>query len=370
MKVSRSVDVETGDAMASAAGSNAALLRFLALASAIFVLLVLRRPDSLLNPQFWAEDGSVYFSQALVSGPASIFLPYNSCLWVLPRIVALAVTLLSVLRAPFAFNLIALAVGAGCCALFSLPAYRHLVRSDSVSVIACSSPRRTAGGKSGELPLLGGLFQARRAGDPYCGGRRRRSVWPVGRDRRTTRVPVRSGGSQHELVAVESGGQGACDVIRPMPIYLLAFLIGVVAGLRALTPLAAVSWGARLGWLHLAGTPLDILGFAVTPYILSVFAIGELIGDKLPKTPSRKAPVPFAVRVVMGALCGTAVGAPGHVLIGGLVAGALGGAAGTVGGYEFRSRLVRASGGRDLPIALLEDAIAICAAFWIVSRTS
>jgi uncharacterized membrane protein len=36
----------------------------------------------------------------------------------------------------------------------------------------------------------------------------------------------------------------------------------------------------------------------------------------------------------------------------------LGAVAGTLGGYEFRSRLVKAIGDRDLPIALLEVAIA------------
>ena len=153
-----------------------------------------------------------------------------------------------------------------------------------------------------------------------------------------------------------------------MPIYVLAFLIGVVAGLRSMTPPAAVSWAARLGWLHLEGTPLAFLGFAVTPYILSVLAIGELIADKLPKTPSRKAPGPFAARIVVGAFCGATLGAPGQTLIAGAAAGALGGVAGTLGGYEFRSWLVKATGGRDFPIALLEDAIAIGAAFWIVSR--
>jgi uncharacterized membrane protein len=153
-----------------------------------------------------------------------------------------------------------------------------------------------------------------------------------------------------------------------MPVYLLAFLIGVVAGLRSMTPPAAVSWAARLGWLHLEGTPLAFLGFAFTPYLLSLLAIGELIADKLPKTPSRKAPGPFAFRIVVGALCGAAVGAPGQALIAGLAAGAIGGVAGTLGGYEFRSRLVKATGGRDFPIALLEDAIAIGGAFWIVSR--
>jgi uncharacterized membrane protein len=155
-----------------------------------------------------------------------------------------------------------------------------------------------------------------------------------------------------------------------MSTYVFAFLIGVVAGLRAMTPLAVVSWAARLGRLHVENTWLAFLGFALTPYILSAFAIGELINDKLPRTPSRKTPAPFAVRVVVGALCGAVIGGAGQALIGGLVAGALGGVAGTLGGYEFRARLVKATGGKDLPIALLEDAIAICGAVLIAFQFS
>jgi len=150
----------------------------------------------------------------------------------------------------------------------------------------------------------------------------------------------------------------------------MAFLMGVVVGLRSMTGPAAVSWAARLGWLHLENTWLAFLGLAATPYIFTVLAIGELIADKLPKTPSRKAPVGFSARIVSGALCGAAIGASNQALMGGLLAGVLGAVAGTFGGYEFRSRLVRAIGGNDLPIALLEDAIAICGAFLIVSRVS
>jgi uncharacterized membrane protein len=54
--------------------------------------------------------------------------------------------------------------------------------------------------------------------------------------------------------------------------------------------------------------------------------------------------------------------------LGGLLAGVLGAVGGTFGGHEFRSRLVRATGGNDLPIALLEDAIAIGGAIFLVSR--
>src|ERR1700728_4333598 len=149
-----------------------------------------------------------------------------------------------------------------------------------------------------------------------------------------------------------------------MSTYVLAFLIGVIAGLRSMTAPAAVSWGARLGWLHLENTRLAFLGFAATPYILSVLASGELIADKLPNTPSRKAAIGFGARIVSGAVCGAALGG----WVGGMLAGVIGAIVGTLGGYEFRVRLVRAIGGKDLPIALLEDAIAIGGAFLIVSR--
>ena len=154
-----------------------------------------------------------------------------------------------------------------------------------------------------------------------------------------------------------------------MSFYVMAFLIGVVAGLRAMTAPAAVSWAARLGWLNLSGTPLAFLGAAATPYIFTLLALGELVNDKLPKTASRKSPPQFIVRILSGALCGAAIGAAaGEGLVAGLVLGILGAVAGTLGGYELRSRLTQAIGGKGFPIALAEDAIAIALAFWVVSR--
>jgi len=71
-------------------------------------------------------------------------------------------------------------------------------------------------------------------------------------------------------------------------IYLLAMLIGIVAGLRALTAPAAVSWAAYAGVLPVHGTWLSFLGFWLTPYILTVLAAVEFVTDQLPTTPSRK----------------------------------------------------------------------------------
>jgi len=155
-----------------------------------------------------------------------------------------------------------------------------------------------------------------------------------------------------------------------MNTYPLALLIGVIAGLRSLTAPAVVSWAARLGWLHLEKTGLAFMGFGATPYIFSVLAVGELIADKLPNTPSRKAPVGFIARLLTGSLCGGALGATGDAMVPGIIMGLFGAVVGTLGGYEFRKRLVRDIGGRDLPIALLEDAIAIVGAILIVSRPS
>src|SRR5580693_5821169 len=139
-------------------------------------------------------------------------------------------------------------------------------------------------------------------------------------------------------------------------------------GLRAIMAPAIVSWAAGLGRVLLEGTPLHFLSYPVTRYILAFAAIGELVNDKLPKTPRRKTPPQFIARIVTGALSGAALGASQQSLVGGLIAGAVGAVAGTLGGAEVRSRLVKAIGGKDLPIALLEDAVAIVGGILIVTH--
>ncbi len=143
-----------------------------------------------------------------------------------------------------------------------------------------------------------------------------------------------------------------------MPVYLVALIIGVVAGLRALTAPAAVSWAAYLGVLHVQNTALAFMGATITPYIITLLAIGELVTDTLPKTPSRKVPIQFGARVVTGALAGATVGASGDALVAGLVLGVIGAVIGTFAGAAARGGLAAAMG-RDLPAALLEDVVAI-----------
>ena len=149
-------------------------------------------------------------------------------------------------------------------------------------------------------------------------------------------------------------------------VLLLALLIGVIAGLRAMTAPAAVSWGARLGLLNLAPTSLAFLGYALTPWIFTALALAELVTDQLPTTPSRTVPVQFGTRILTGGLSGGAIGAAYGQLPAGVVAGVIGAVIGTLGGRTFRARLA-ASFGSDRPAALIEDAVAIGGAFLIMS---
>ncbi len=48
--------------------------------------------------------------------------------------------------------------------------------------------------------------------------------------------------------------------------------------------------------------------------------------------------------------------------------GAVGGLVGCFGGYEARTRLVKALGTPDIYVALFEDLVAVAGCLWVVSR--
>jgi uncharacterized membrane protein len=77
--------------------------------------------------------------------------------------------------------------------------------------------------------------------------------------------------------------------------------------------------------------------------------------------------MPFGARIVSGALCGAALAAAGGGSALGLCLGAIGAVIGTLGGAALRARLAKAFG-KDLPAALLEDAITIGGTLLILSR--
>jgi len=147
-----------------------------------------------------------------------------------------------------------------------------------------------------------------------------------------------------------------------MSVLITAFIVGVACGLRALIGHAADSRAASCQELPLQGTWLAFLGFRATPFITTLLAIGELVTDKLPKTPSRLVPPQFGARVSMGALTGAAIGASQGNLLMGFLSGIAGSILGTLGGSKARAAAAKLFG-RDLPAALLEDIVAIALVF-------
>lgn len=153
-------------------------------------------------------------------------------------------------------------------------------------------------------------------------------------------------------------------------VLLLALLIGVVAGLRSLTAPAVVAWAALLKWINLHGTWVWWLGHPVTVAVLTGLAVAELVADKLPATPGRTAVVSFIARIILGGFAGAVVGTAWGYTWGGLGAGVIGAVLGTLGGYEARTRLAAAHDGHDLPVALLEDAVAVLGGFAVAALTA
>jgi uncharacterized membrane protein len=142
-------------------------------------------------------------------------------------------------------------------------------------------------------------------------------------------------------------------------------LLGVVTGMRSMTAMAVLCWFAYRGDLSLDDTWAAWAAKLVTAIIFTVLALAELAADKLPKTPNRTAPGPLVVRVVMGGLVGAivAAGLNGSEFEG-VILGVGGALIGTFGGFLIRRELVLRYGGKDLPVALVEDASAIiCAVF-------
>jgi uncharacterized membrane protein len=133
---------------------------------------------------------------------------------------------------------------------------------------------------------------------------------------------------------------------------LLAFLLGVVSGLRTFTAPAAL-------WVMRHRGPLA--------YVLAAAAVFEYFMDVHPKAPPRTSTPSIAFRLISGAFVGWwAAVAAGISPISGAIVGAVGALAGTYGGLAVRRRAIAAIG--NVASGLLEDVVAIAAAVLIVVR--
>ena len=144
---------------------------------------------------------------------------------------------------------------------------------------------------------------------------------------------------------------------------LWMFLLGLVTGMRAMTAMAVVCWFAYEGRLPMHGWAFWA-AYLASVIVFTLFALGEYVGDTLPKTPNRTAPGPAVSRLLFGAVVGAlAANAMHQPAAGGIILGLLGAAVGTWGGFRVRAWLARVMG-HDLPAALLESALAIALAAW------
>lgn len=143
--------------------------------------------------------------------------------------------------------------------------------------------------------------------------------------------------------------------------YARAVTLALVAGLRSQLPLAILAAAANRGTFAVhAGGPLGLLRSRVTLVVSGLAAGGELIGDKLPMTPSRLAPPALAGRLCFGAMAGAAiVRNADRSILPGLLLGAAGAGVGSAVGYTARAFLDRATGLPDPIWGAVEDLAAI-----------
>jgi uncharacterized membrane protein len=148
-------------------------------------------------------------------------------------------------------------------------------------------------------------------------------------------------------------------------VILLALLIGVIAGLRALTAPAVVAWGAFLGWIDVDGKWSEWVAHPITVTVLTIGLLVELVTDQLPKTPSRKTAPQFITRLIMGAFAGAVIGSAFFHTFSAMGAGIVGAVLGTMAGAAARERLASARSGQDRPGAILEDVVAVGGGFLV-----
>jgi uncharacterized membrane protein len=153
------------------------------------------------------------------------------------------------------------------------------------------------------------------------------------------------------------------------------FLLGALTGARSATPLAALA--LRYNEKTPAGTwrSWPMFRTPVGRASLLASAAGELIADKLPKTPSRIKSGPLLGRAVAGAVIGLAVGSGVKGAVKGqdarieaAILGAAGAVVGSVAGYLGR-RLLQALRFPDGFGAVAEDTLAIVGSARLVSES-
>ncbi len=137
--------------------------------------------------------------------------------------------------------------------------------------------------------------------------------------------------------------------------------LGAIGGLRSMSAPAVVSRAVATGRLdNVEDTPFQMLGSRPVSTTLRVLQFGELLGDKLPMTPSRTAALPLLGRMASGAIAGTTLFASENrsSVLGGII-GAGAAVTSAFAGERLRALVAEKTGVPDPLLALLEDAVVL-----------
>ena len=135
-----------------------------------------------------------------------------------------------------------------------------------------------------------------------------------------------------------------------------------------MAPLALLDWTRKQNPAPTNGFE-QFLDSPASRILTSSLSAGELVGDKLPITPSRISPAPLAGRLGLGALAGASIFRRyRQPLIAGAILGALGAGAGAVAGYYARDAIASKTKAPQWMLGLAEDALAYGLGFLAVKK--
>ncbi len=144
---------------------------------------------------------------------------------------------------------------------------------------------------------------------------------------------------------------------------LSSFLMGLVGGQRAMTPLAAVSIAAARGELPADNGAPKILTHPLVAGGALALAVGEMAGDKQKTAPNRIVPIGLAARFVTSAIAGAALAPRRSRWLG----AGLGGVTAVVASYPgWRARVAAMRRYGQTPSGFVEDAAVLAGATAIV----
>lgn len=146
-----------------------------------------------------------------------------------------------------------------------------------------------------------------------------------------------------------------------------AFLMGLVGGQRAMTPLAMVAVAASRGGLARGNGAPRVLSHPVVAMGCVALAVAEMAGDKMPSAPDRIVPIGLTARFITSAIAGAALSPrrdrPMAAMVGGVTA--------VLASYPgWRARCAAMEHESQAVTGFVEDAAVLAAATAIVRATT